>query len=515
MKKFILAVILMMSAPLALAQKDPENPYLWKPKVASVTVFKNGFGFFMREGKVSLRDGWCISDAVPPASFGTLAVFSHVNGEAVDIVGAGPGEVVAFDGKDAADDAATRRARLESCKFLKVQLTYKQKGADRTAAGQLVSVGPEYVVLQSDNNSFAVPFDGIQKLQILEKPLRIHVAANDKSPAETTLGMAYLRKGVTWIPEYTIKLIDDDTAELTLRGTLVNEAEDLVHCDVNFVVGVPHFLHSDYLAPLAVGQVIRTIGAAVAPRELTSQIMNQAAFSNSNTAPLALTEQPVPSGGRNLSETTGNLPQIESAGGSDFTVYTRKDLTMRQGEKAIVTLFVKRIKYGHVYRWSPPKQIEHYLVLHNDTNSAWTTGPCLITGGGQALSEDLLKYVPKGGKGETQVTTAINIAQDKNETETDRKLKAYQPGNSDFFLDLVTLNGELSLRNYGKDPVDIFVDNRIEGKPLLASEDGRITIDTANLQLQSRKGTVSWRLTLKPAETKTLTYKYERYVPSK
>jgi len=37
--------------------------------------------------------------------------------------------------------------------------------------------------------------------------------------------MAYLRKGITWIPEYTLKVIDDETAELTLRGTLVNEAE--------------------------------------------------------------------------------------------------------------------------------------------------------------------------------------------------------------------------------------------------------------------------------------------------
>lgn len=515
MKKLMVALVLMVCAPPTFAQKEPESPYLWKPKISSVTVFKNGFGFFMREGKITLRDGWCVADAVPPASFGTLAVFSHIDGETVDIVGSGPGEVVAFDGKDAPDDAATRRARLDACKYLKVQLAYKQKGSDRTASGQLLSVGPEYVILQADNNSFAVPLEGIQKLQVLEKPLRIHIAADGKTPAETTLGMAYLRKGVTWIPEYTVRLIDDDTAEITLRGTLVNEAEDLVHCDVNFVVGVPHFLHTDYLAPIAAGQAIRTIGASVAPRELANQIMSQTAFSNTNAAPLRVSEQPVPSGGRDLAEATGNLPQIENTGASDFTVYTRKDLTLRQGEKAIVTLFVKRIQYSHVYRWSPPGEIEHYLVLANGTDSAWTTGPCLITGGGQALSEDLLKYVPKGGKGEIQVTTAINIARDKKETEVDRKLKAYQPGNSDFFLDLVTLTGELSLRNFGKNTIELVVDNGIEGKPLAAADDGKITIDTAKLQLQSRSGKIAWRLTLKPGETRTLTYKYERYVPSK
>lgn len=513
MRKLLLALILLLSSPYAFAQKEPESPYQWKPRISSMTVFKNGFGFFMREGKVSLRDGWCISDAVPPASFGTLAVYSHTSGETVDIVGSGPGEVVSFDGNDAAEDAATKRARLESCKFLKVQLSYKQKGNDRSASGQLVSVGPEYVVLQSDSNSFAVPLEGIQKLQMLEKPLRVHVAGDGgKSPAETTLGMAYLRKGVTWVPEYTVSLIDDDTAEITLRGTLVNEAEDLVHCDVNFVVGVPHFLHTDYLAPIAAGQAIRTIGASVAPRQIMSQIMNQAAIASNSIQSDQFSEQPAPSG--DASSAIGGLPQLESTGGSDFTVYTRKDLTLRQGEKAIVTLFVKQIKYSHVYRWSPPKGIEHYLVLQNDTDSAWTTGPCLITGGGQALSEDLLKYVPKGGHGEMQVTTAINIANDKKETESDRKLKAHQPA-TDFFLDLVTLNGELSLRNYGKAPAELFVDAKIEGKPLSGSDIAKITIDTTNLQLQSRTGTISWHLTLQPGETKTLTYTYQRYVPSK
>lgn len=511
----IMGVAVLAAMPCQGADDEKESPYRWKPKVTSVTVFKNGLGFFLRQGKVALREGWCVSDAVPPAAFGTLAVFSHARNETVDIVGTGPGEVVAFDGTDAAQDTATKRARLEFCKFLKVQLTYRHQGAERTAAGQLVSVGPEYVVLQTENNSFAVPLDGVRKLQVLEKPLRVHVASDGaKAAEETTLGMAYLRKGVTWIPEYTLTLRDDDTADLTLRGTLVNEAEDLVHCDVNFVVGVPHFLHTDFLAPVAVGQVIRTIGAAVAPREVMTQIMNRAAVASDVKAEPGVVDQPVPAGKRDLKEATGNLPQWEGAGASDFTVYTRKDLTLRQGEKAIVTLFVKRIRYGHVYRWSPPSAIEHFLVLHNDTDTPWTTGPCLTTSEGNALSEDLLKYVPKGGKGEVPVTTAINLAHDQNEVESDRKLKAHQPS-GDYFLDLVTIDGKLILRNYGKKPGEVLVDLRLQGKPLSASDEARIVLDTTNLKLAERSASVKWNTTVKPGEPKTLTYRYERYVPSR
>jgi len=512
----ILGIAGLAVLPRASADEEKESPYRWKPKVTSVTVFKNGLGFFMRQGKVGLRDGWCVSEAVPPAAFGTLAIYSHAKDETVDIVGTGPGEVVAFDGVDAAQDGASKRERLESCKFLKLQLTYRELGVERVSAGQLVSVGPEYVVLQADTNSFAVPLEGIRKLQVLEKPLRVHVSADGaKVPGETTLGMAYLRKGVTWIPEYTLMLRGDDTAELTLRGTLVNEAEDLVHCDVNFVVGVPHFLHTDYLAPMAVGQVIRTIGAAVAPREVMSQMMNRAAVAKDVRAEQSgVVDQAVAAGGRDLKEALGNLPQWESAGTSDFTVYTRKDLTLRLGEKAVVTLFVKRIKYGHLYRWSPPNDIEHFLVLHNDSDTPWTTGPCLTTSEGNALSEDLLKYVPKGGKGEIPVTTAINLAHDQNEAEVDRKLKAHQPS-GDYFLDLVTLEGELMLRNFDKKPCEVMVETRLPGKPLSASDEGKIVLDTANLKLTERVATVKWNVTVKPGESKKLTYRYERYVPSR
>jgi len=188
--------------PRSGSAADDENPHVWKPRTRSVAVFKNGLGFFQREGDTELRDGWCVAGQVPPAAFGTLAIYSRTENETVDVVGSGPGDVVEFDGRDAPKDAAAKRARLEAAKFLKVQLTYKQKGAERTAAGRLASVGPEYVVLDNESQDFAVPLAGIAKLQILELPLRIHTTSTAAAaPKKATLGMAYLRQGITWIPD--------------------------------------------------------------------------------------------------------------------------------------------------------------------------------------------------------------------------------------------------------------------------------------------------------------------------
>jgi hypothetical protein len=507
------------AAPAARSGDD-DNPHVWKSHTTSVAVFKNGMGFFLREGEVELRDGWCVAREVPPATFGTFAIFSHNASEVVDIVGSGPGEIIEFDGVDAPKDDAAKRTRLEASRHLSVQLTYTQKGADRAAAGKIVSVGPDYVVLESDASSFAVPIETIKKMQVLELPVRVHVLGQaDKAPEKVKLGMGYLRKGITWIPEYSLKVLDDENAELTLRGTLVNEAEDLIHCDVNFVVGVPHFMHTDFSAPIAVGQVIKTIGAAVVPGGLQTQFTNNSAMIyngkiDNNFVGGTVGTTAVAGGGGDVGRVLGNVPSLESAGASDYTVYTKKNLTVRVGEKAIVTLFTKKIKYKHLYRWALPNQMEHFLVLANTTDTAWTTGPLLATSGDSPLSEDIFKYTPKGGQGEIPVTAAINIAQESSEKEADRKLRSYEPS-KDFWVDLVTIEGEMKVRNFEKRTAEIVITAHIQGKPIAASDSGAISVDTSKLQLMDRSGSIRWTVKLEPGETKTLNYKYERYVPSK
>ncbi|NQT11565.1 MAG: hypothetical protein HQ582_02380 [Planctomycetes bacterium] len=270
--------------------------------------------------------------------------------------------------------------------------------------------------------------------------------------------------------------------------------------------------------------MIRAIGAGVAaqgavPQAVTSQIMNRAAIvSNYNVSPQfdqpsQVVTSPVDQQDGNLDATVGNLPQLEGAAGTDYTVYTKKDLTLRRGEKAILTLFTKKITYSHHYRWSPPGRMEHFLLLHNATDTAWTAGPCLALSAERPLSEDLLKYTPKGSHGSLPVTAAINIAHRKTEREIDRQLKAHSPTHNVNY-DLVTLEGTLKLRNYEPRSVAIAISDPVPGKPTVADSDGAISIDPTKLKLLERAGSIHWSLELEPNEEKVLTYQYERYVPS-
>ena len=519
-RRLLIALGLALGSQVSAA----DNPNVWEPKVKSVAVFKNGYGFFVREGDVKLRDGWAVGSQLPPAVLSTLAIYGHDENDTVDVIGTGPGETIEFDGKDSPKTPAAIRVRLEAAKGLRVQIGYTAKGADRTAAGELASIGPDYAVLEHAGSTFAVPVDGIKKLQMLDLPIRVHVAREKPGDAPVKLGMAYLRKGIVWIPEYSVKVIDDTTAEIVLRGTLVNEAENLIHTDVQFVVGVPHFLHGDYLEPASIGQVIRTIGAGVMPEGLQSQVMNRAGIANNaiqanqfdaGRAPPGAVEQPAVGGGKDVKAAAGNLPTLDSSGaGSDFTVYTKSDLTLRTGEKAIVTLFRKKVKYTHRYRWDPPAELQHSLILFNDSDSPFTTGPFVAVSGSRPLAQDLLKYTPKGGQCELPITAAVNVATDKEEMEADRKIKALPDTTRGHHFDLVTLNGNLKIRNFEKRAIDIVISVKVPGKPLSASDAGIVTTNAEKLILTEREGRVTWKLTVEAGAAKQVDYKYERYVPT-
>jgi hypothetical protein len=260
------------------------------------------------------------------------------------------------------------------------------------------------------------------------------------------------------------------------------------------------------------------MGSALAPVDVRNQIASRAAISLNTIRSDQfgygdVVDKTVDTGSGDLSKSVGNLPSLGATAGTDYTVYTKEKMTLRKGEKAIVTLFVRKIHFGHIYRWDTNDVMKHFLVLDNDTDTAWTTGPYLAISEGRPLSEDLLKYTPKGGKCEIPVTQAINIAHSETKSEIDRQLKAHTP-RSGYFLDLVILQGEIKLRNFEKDTVDIVVTTAVSGKPQSASDEGVMRQDHTKLQLTDRAGTITWQIALEPGETKTLTYTYEQYVTS-
>ncbi len=345
---------------LASTKTDSEeNPYVWKPKTTSVSVFKNGYGFFTREGEVELKGGWGHANEVPPAAFGTLAIYAANPQQLVDVVGVGAGEMISFEEMAESIRDTSRKATLEASLSMKVKLVSRTGSQSQEVTGSLKAISGGYAVVEQTNGAAAIPLEAIVSMQRVDLPLRFHVVEETGTVSERVdLHMAYLRSGIVWIPEYTLKIIDESTAELTLRGTLVNEAEDLHDCDVHFVVGVPHFVHSEMLSPVAIGQILRSIGSAIPtagiPLQNMSQVMNRAVIANDfDNGRLDASVATSGAGTETFKELLGTLPPSDAAGAGDYSVYSKKGVTVRKGERAVITLMSKRISYGHQYAWTP------------------------------------------------------------------------------------------------------------------------------------------------------------------
>lgn len=70
------------------------------------------------------------------------------------------------------------------------------------------------------------------------------------------VGMAYVQKGIRWIPNYRIELDGKGKAVVKLQATILNELTDLKDATVNLVVGVPSCYFKETSDPIALSQVV-------------------------------------------------------------------------------------------------------------------------------------------------------------------------------------------------------------------------------------------------------------------
>jgi hypothetical protein len=71
----LLGMILSTLSMPAAVEKEDSLPTL-KTKANTIAVFKNGLGFFIREGEVELKNRWAVTEYVPQATLGSLWIGS-------------------------------------------------------------------------------------------------------------------------------------------------------------------------------------------------------------------------------------------------------------------------------------------------------------------------------------------------------------------------------------------------------------------------------------------------------
>ena len=72
----------------------------------------------------------------------------------------------------------------------------------------------------------------------------------------------------------------------------------------------------------------------------------------------------------------------------------------------------------------------------------------------------------------------------------------------------------MKLINFEPELVRVVIAVSVMGKPIEASDDGALSMDSTRLKLLERTGNIRWTIEIEPDGKKTVTYRYQRYVPS-
>jgi len=529
----ILSSVFFLSYPSVGPAKDSSLPVL-NTKAKNIAVFKNGLGFFIREGTVHLKEGWAVTEYVPNASLGSLWISSLDRDSILE-------EVIGFkEGLQRTFEAISIEELLASNIGKKVKITYGDKIIEGTiksvpearesdrlqpklAAIVILDTGDGEVVLNKSNISkveFPKGFSASYLSKEKAKRIKFKVATSKKG---AKLGLSYLQKGINWVPSYLINLEDSKKARVTMNATLINDAEDLEDVDFFFVVGYPNFLYADVLSPMALEESItqfiqglRREGRQEDVGGMMAITRQRADFRESGTL-------------SNLDYGYETIKGLPGAAEEDLFLYHKEKISIKKGERGYYPIFFDEVDYKHIYEWEIPDTINvdprgyprseqqkkekehvwHSVKLSNSTKYPWTTAPAFVVSGWKPLAQDTINYTPKNAKTNLKLTVATDVKHDRHEYEIDRQrdVKIYNHN-----YDLVTVKGELSIKNHKNKEITMEIKKRLTGEATEVSHKGKIEKIAEGLRGVNQNSSISWEIPLKAGEEMNVTYKYKVYI---
>ena len=512
-----------------------------------VAVFKNGTGFFfnpmiLKAEKDGEQKGKFIIKSLPQALFGTF--WFYTNGKPISSLKSYVSEEK-NDSKKVSNLSEMLYANIE--KNVEIILKYDLKNQ---VVGKIQNVNLQnemlflattkpkvgfMVITMSDIQSISFPKQPNTDYYPLQNQRIIEVEI-DKATSQENVEMAYLQRGIGWLPSYLVNLKDDKKAQIVLRAELVNDAEDIKDATLSLVVGVPNFKYDKLVSPFVSNQSLESFlnqlnGSTGDLRRGRQQMVMSNAITAQSMAYESMDMDLDTYGGG------GDTDELETQSQEDLFFYTKKGVTLPKGGRALYSLFNEEVDYKHIYeveltqnnaRHVVYKQedeqrndVYHSLELQNSTSFPWTTGTAMVTqprktkegavsttSDPQVLSQDMLKYTAKTSKSMLRLTIAPDIMVKDNEQETARETNIKKKR---IVYDLITATATIEVKNYKNKEVSLKISRTVIGEMLKTNSEWE-SKKRPNYYAINPVNDVVWELKLNKGESKTITYSYQFYV---
>ena len=488
----IAVLSLALSAGLAAAKADLP--------IREVTIFKDGHAMVLRSGTAATNaQGDVVLDELPLPILGTFWAFENSDRATLSSVRAGRVEETTQVEPGSIHDLLLLAAGE------KVVLLLNDKTELVGSLTKVIGGTGGTALVATDDRLVAVPMSHIQRVSFADpavadrkreevrqaERLTIDLAWNAAPDAQAEVGMAYIQKGLRWIPSYRVTLLDDNTARVELQATLINELADLHDVTTHLVVGVPMFAFEHTLDPIGLQDQIADLGQYFRRADQSGNMFSNAIMAQSARMTESRDFRPAGSGG-------GGTPDIEVGGSEtneDLYVFHLDHVTLARGERLVVPIAVAEVPYEPVYTLklpiAPPtetwqnfntdqqRQIAqmlakptatHVLRMTNTSEHPFTTAPALIIRDGRPLAQNIMRYTAKTAKVDLEVTKAVDIRVEASAKEVARNDRALDWNGHTYAR--IDLAGIAEITNYKDKPIKLEVTRYVLGLADSASHDG-------------------------------------------
>ena len=347
------------------------------------------------------------------------------------------------------------------------------------------------VLLKINEGIKALPIHRIQDITFLGEPNETTQKKETKDtmrfkldgPQQNTakVGMAYVQRGIRWIPGYRVEIDGKGNAVIKLQGTIINELADIENITTHLVIGVPRFVFKGTPDPISFQETIARLSSHFRPDSSTAY-----AFSNA-----IMSQQASVSHRRERENSENNAldlgPELQgSETNEDLFVFTLDHISLKKGQRMVVPIAEYTLPYTDIYTvnmsFAPPLEMRrnfntnqhlelaklfhapkamHKIRLKNDAQYPLTTAPATIFKDGQILAQGMMTYTSIGGTGDLEITTAVNIKVKNADKQTAATPNAVK-WNGDSYTKINML-GVIELENYSDESVTLHIKRSILG----------------------------------------------------
>jgi hypothetical protein len=491
------------------------------PHIQRYSVFKNGQAFVYSIDSAHVESGKSRLSLPNDVLFGTLWIGSNTG--TINSINSIEGNLGTTHKLETLRELLTHNVG----KRVRITLAYQEIPEEATISSVLNNAA----VFKLKDRWITTTIDRIETIEFLDEPTMtapdkgqaLELQWDAKSSGQQLISTVYMRNKLGWVPEYFVILENDNKATISLRAKLINDAEDIKDADINFVAGVPNFKYN--------------ITDPLASKEEFSKFMwsfgdndgdvKYDMFSNQSSGKYRVTNVEAAPDGTTMF--------AEGEASEDFYYYTLKNITLNKGGRASYPILDGSVNMKHIYKGTLPANsamyiplrqaggntedrvtaVYHSIELTNSTGQPWTSGSAFVVtdDGGQTepMAQDLMPYTSAGGKAEVQITSSPEIRVTDREEEKDRKEDAKELDKVSY--DEITVEGVINVQNNKDEAVTLDINRTITGA-LVRSDLPWVT--TKNVKVYNALNTqnqVTWNMTLKSAEKKTITYRYKILVP--